>query len=403
MALKTIIKTFLLAIPFIGVCHYPVDAQWSPIKGNGMGATDGCFSFSIGNKGYVGGGSNGNHFYEFDTTTNNWTSKGNVPGGLIRGFAFAFAANGKGYVGTGDTTGMNNACQDLWEYTPSTNTWAQKSNFPGGHRDGMFCFTINNVAYMGGGDSVTTIRNDFYKYDPSTDTWTPLPTLPFNILFPATFVLNGKGYVATGVGGVEYNALWQYDPVGGTWTQKKDFPGGARQTSFGFALGNNGYVGGGMSGYTTTFNDMWKYDAVADTWMTAPAYPSQFPAWTTAFTVGNNAYVGTGVYFGTSSLVGTDSFKKYKGPVTTSTGVNEMNTGHFTLYPNPATNYISIEGTTIATNAICTISDLTGKVVKEFSNITGNKLYIGDLQPGIYLFRYTSNTDAYTRQIIKRE
>ena len=309
--------TLSLGAVLFSACMESAQAQWVPIASLGAGPTDGCFSFTLHGKGYVGGGSNGGSFYEYDTLANTWTLKGDAPGDKIRGFGFSFVINGKGYAGCGDTTGNNNSTADLWMYNDTTNTWTQGASFPGGGRDAMLCFAIGDTAYIGGGfDASGDEWNDFYKYVPATNTWTALSALPTGIGFPASFVINNKGYLATGVVSAEVQSLWEYDPATDTWTAKASFPGTARQAAFGFSLDNDyGYVGGGMAGYEVVYNDMWRYDPTADSWGTVQSFPSSYPAWSCAFTMGNTAFVGTGTYFDTTTetLFGTDSFKKYYG------------------------------------------------------------------------------------------
>ncbi len=146
---------------------------------------------------------------------------------------------------------------------------------------------------------------------------------------------------------------------------------------------------------------MWKYSPSGNSWSSAPAFPSLYPGWTAAFTIGNNAYVGTGSFFTTTSIFGTDSFKRYRGPAL-PTGINELPTGsEVRVYPNPATDHIGLQGG-VNKDATCTISDLTGKLIKTFTG-SCDDLYIGDLLPGVYMLRYTSSSETLTRQIIKRE
>src|SRR5687767_59645 len=83
--------------------------------------------FSVGGKVYLALGGNTtttNQVWEFDTLTNNWTQKNNFPG-VARGGAFAMVYNNKVYVGLGfDGT---NYLTDIWEYTPSNDSWIQKT------------------------------------------------------------------------------------------------------------------------------------------------------------------------------------------------------------------------------------------------------------------------------------
>src|SRR5690242_9405814 len=59
------------------------------------------------------------------------------------------------------------------------------------------------------------------------------------------------------------------------WNQKADFSGN-RYGAFGFAIGQYGYVGGGVidapSGLTLV-NDLWAYDVVTDQWTQKVSMP----------------------------------------------------------------------------------------------------------------------------------
>ncbi len=400
MTLKTTLKTLLLLTLSAGVCEN-VNAQWAPIKSMGGGPTDGCFSFSLNGKGYVGGGSNGSHVRQYDTTTNVWTLKGNAPGNKTRGFGFAFSAHGKGYAGCGsDAMG---AMADMWMYNDTANSWTPRADFPGGKRNAMLCFVINDTAYIGGGfDSSGGEWDDFYKYDPFNDTWTQLAYLPMGAVgFPSSFVIGNKGYLVTGmVGTTESNGLWEYNPATDTWTSKTAFPGAARQTAFAFTINSYGYVGGGMSQYDTVFTDMWRYNSITDGWTPVEKIPSQYPAWACAFTVGNTAYVGTGVYFSTAGLPGTDSFKRYRGIANTTGITTTSNNSKIELYPNPANDHITIDVAN-EPGSVTSITDITGREVKTFTGAQ-NTLYIGDLQKGIYLVKYTGSSGVATGKFVKQ-
>ncbi|HMI63424.1 MAG TPA: hypothetical protein VK518_21055, partial [Puia sp.] len=107
-----------------------------------------AFGFSIGSKGYVGGGSGGlpvqsRHsladFWEYDPTTNAWTQKANLPLGLERAASFVVGTNG--YVCTGyhvvppdSPSYYNTNVNYLFQYDQTSNTWTQRSAFPGGAR-----------------------------------------------------------------------------------------------------------------------------------------------------------------------------------------------------------------------------------------------------------------------------
>ena len=63
----------------------------------------------------------------------------------------------------------------FYEYDPSTDTWTSKANAPFSNRQGVVYFSDGTYIYAGGGvQPFVGAYNDFYKYDPSTDTWAAL-------------------------------------------------------------------------------------------------------------------------------------------------------------------------------------------------------------------------------------
>jgi N-acetylneuraminic acid mutarotase len=226
-------------------------------------------AFSIGTKGYVGTGMNNadsflgvmqSDFWEYNPATNLWTAKAAFPGNFAGGvyFASGFAIGSKGYI-CGGKAGTSNISNELWEYTPSTNTWLQKASFPVGSRYGGTAFTIGSVAYYGLGQDESFYKQDFAKYDPATNVWTVISSFPGSARFASSsFTLGNNGYVMFGTDGGYKDELWQYDPLFNYWFPKATFPGGGRRSSATFAIGGRGYAGTGK-GVTGTRRDFWVY------------------------------------------------------------------------------------------------------------------------------------------------
>ncbi len=113
-----------------------------------------------------------------------------------------------------------------------------------------------------------------------------------------SFVINGKGYVGTGVnlaGTIASSAFFEYDPVADAFTQKADFGGGARYAAVGFALSNGkGYVGTGVTPGGALSNDFWEYDPAANTWTSRTVVPGGVRRWASAFGINGKGYVMAG-------------------------------------------------------------------------------------------------------------
>lgn len=95
-------------------------------------------SFSIGTKGYIGTGffwDSGfpdlvyfNDFWEYYQDTDTWTRKADF-GGAARGGAVGFSIGNKGYIGMGSNGSFDNSSgflKDFWEYDQETDFWTRK-------------------------------------------------------------------------------------------------------------------------------------------------------------------------------------------------------------------------------------------------------------------------------------
>ena len=73
------------------------------------------------------------------------------------------------------------------------------------------------------------------------------------------------------------------------------------------------------------------------------------------------------------------------------------------IFPNPATDYISVQDKNDAVGFI-SVFNLLGKKVKEFEFIKGEQFYIADLQKGMYLVQIQdrSKRNLTTHKIEKR-
>lgn len=261
--------------------------------------------FSIGTKGYIGTGYNGesrlNDFWEYDPGRNAWTQKADFPGAARNG-AVGFSTNTKGYIGTGYDG--KDRLKDFYEYDPGSNTWTQKADFGGTARYGAVAISINNKGYVGTGNDGSFMK-DNWEYDPTTDAWTQKTSIGGSKRQDATgFTINGKGYIVTGIdNGVQQTDLWEYDPGTDLWAKKRaitnltdevfddEYTTIAGVGKVGFSIGSKGYLATG--GQTTGVN-LWEYDPSTDVWIEKTSFEGSIRQDGVGFTIGNRGYVTTG-------------------------------------------------------------------------------------------------------------
>jgi len=165
----------------------------------------------------------------YDPLRNSWTRKADMPRRFAQGITGVIA--GKLYVMPGSCNNCGSQeriTSRLYRYDPLTNSWQFLSRGPHAHASGAGA-VINGKFYVAGGigaDNRPT--NQLDVYDPATNRWTTLAPLPEARSGIAGTSLQGKLFIfgKSNVGEGEWqNQVDAYDPVTNTWTAKTPMPG----------------------------------------------------------------------------------------------------------------------------------------------------------------------------------
>ncbi|TRZ75645.1 MAG: T9SS C-terminal target domain-containing protein, partial [Bacteroidetes bacterium] len=375
----------------------------APLNNYGRAADIGC---SVNGKGYVGlgkieDGSYINDLWEYDTITDLWTRKSNFPGGGRCGCS-AYSIKGKIYVCFGIDNSLT--CRnDLWVYDPLYDTWTPKAYFPGQARYNARGFVMgDSVLYIGTGtyDAGNDYLFDFWKYSPATNKWTQKADFPGNKRQAAvSFEIDGIGFLGTGL----YDSytptkdFWKYNPVYDQWTRIADFPA-FRFGMVSFVLNHKGYVGTGND-YSSYYNEFYKYDSQADSWIQIVSIPTDPNISGVGFTLGNKGYAGTG--WDTQNCF-TDfwQFDPDKYPFI----VDEKHNMNIKIYPNPVSDKTTIDLQNIPTIEMTTISIYTIQGLPLLQQPVMQKKTILDISkfaPGVYIVKIQDPYNTKVTKIIK--
>lgn len=391
--MKNLIATILcLLMSLSGFCDKFVWNSKSPYPSF---ARHRCAAFSIGNKGYMGTGhiNSGTismaytDWWEFDPSSNSWTQKADYP--QPRFACAGFTIGNKGYLGGGNEQNFGNR-DEFYEFNPITNVWTPKATLPIANGGG-FGFAINGVGYM-------ALSGSLYSYNITTDTWAFVPCgVPFQN-YSSGFVINNKVYVLP----TYSQTLYVFDPATGITTTKANFIGEARYAACSFAVRGQGYIGLGYG--TSTGNvvkDFYFYDPILDVWDTIPkTFPGVRRNYVPSFVIGDNAYFGTG-----SNGTNLGDIWGYEWKL--SVGIVEQSQANaITLFPNPTQDIIHIilSEETLASKPLLKLFQLDGQEV--FSKSLTEKeahINISELAQGVYISMITDIKHAIvsTKKIVK--
>lgn len=238
-----------------------ITQKWTAKKPFPFTARADSYSFVIDGKGYIVGGDTFgdtglffNDVWEYDPNNDTWTQKKDAPF-TARGDGSSEAVNGKGYVGLGAglVNGKFHDFADWWEYTPKTDTWVQKANFPSTARWGTPTYVVNGKIYTGMGvrGIFKGFFDDFFAYNPSKDTWESLASAVLSGQNDG-FVLDNKIYACAGFGPNLFvdnpnkiSKVFEYDPAKNTYRRIADLDK-VRNGHFSFVLNGVAYLGAGL-------------------------------------------------------------------------------------------------------------------------------------------------------------
>jgi N-acetylneuraminic acid mutarotase len=276
--------------------------------------------FLIDDKAYVGTGIDQDldrlkDFWVFDPLENNglggWTRLAPMPDEAItRSGAVAFAAGGKGYVGTGvDDDG--NELKDFWCYDPETNTWSAVENeFPGDIRFGAVAFSLNGHGYVGTGyNDDDGELNDFFSFDPATGLWTSVGYPGSKRRDACVFIIDNTAYFVGGTkNGTNSSALeddfYSYNEKNGWVKLRKisdddddedfddDYTTIKRTAAVAFSIHGKGYLATGSSGSSIDY--VWEYNPTTDLWNEKTRFQGGARTEAVGFAIGDYGYIATG-------------------------------------------------------------------------------------------------------------
>ncbi len=366
--------------------------HWTKKSNFPGGPRNDAYGFSIGNKGYVGGGIDtlGNikpDFWEYDPYTDAWIQKTNTPFQATSGGTFTIG--NKAYYCFLDPIYSVN---DLWEYDPINDSWIQKANFPGSLRFSLVAFVIGSIAYAGAGYNGGSYLSDFYSYDTSTNSWVGISNLP-NISGPASaFTVNYKAYVTGTWDSSQFLAsphVFEYNPLSNSWSQKTNFPDTPRTDATALSISNTGYFGIGDPGSGGHFKDWWQYNPLSDSWIKKASIPCTFGKDENAsFELNNKGYI----CFGSDVHLNSELWEYT--PDSTS-DVQEINNRIVSVqvFPNPFLTTTTITFSKELDNAEMILSDIYGKKIAAYKNISGAEclLHRNNLSSGIYFYCIKEN------------
>jgi len=272
--------------------------------------------------------------YGYDSAYGSWTQIADFPG-QARSNAVGFSIGGKGYLGGGLANDGFTPLNDYYAYTPGGG-WTEidslvDQNGNSHPRYDAVAFSFDTTAYVLTGTDNYNYFNDIYRYSQTTNSWIALPAMPGSKRSGAIeWVYKGRGYLVTGytngskwASGTQCYDFWYFTPLSDTatnsWTRLNDifntnaatFDDGytniIRVHGIGFIelatpIGDKGYVtlGSVNSGDVTI---TWEYDFATDLWVEKTPYEGNARTGGVGFSLQGQTrgFVATGLNQGSSA------------------------------------------------------------------------------------------------------
>jgi N-acetylneuraminic acid mutarotase len=166
-----------------------------------------------------------------------------LPGG------FAVFSNKLYILGGFDNPPTGNSTNQIWEFTPTANTWVQKNTVLPAPLGYIPAATIGNLIYTGGGADITagtlTDTQNSFVYDPVADSISTIAQIPRATSNTRGLNLCDQMYVMGGAFNAISNEVDIYDPVSDTWSVGQPFVNARRNAATDTDGTNNIWLAGG--------------------------------------------------------------------------------------------------------------------------------------------------------------
>ena len=266
--------------------------------------------FVVDGEAYIFGGRDSkgtyrNDLWRYTPATDTWTDLGATPLSK-RVNPTACVQDGKVYIGLGFAGGSYRQdslyLRDWWEYTPATQQWKQLSDYPNHYTDCATCFVNEAALYVGYG-FCWNYRRDIFRYDIGADRWDSIdvgvsfhgyPTRSFG---GTGCTCSNRHFMGTGYYGKSLNWWAEFLPEG-RWVKRAEVPGRTRTTAASAATATYVYLCGGIhyGGANTTgevLQDLLRYDPQTDSWQWIAVMPKRLMNHT-CFCANGKVYFGLG-------------------------------------------------------------------------------------------------------------
>ncbi|MGW8823637.1 Kelch repeat-containing protein [Paenibacillus lautus] len=178
---------------YVGVVYSPTTNTYRNYQATVSGESQ--FSGTIGSFGYTAGGLDGalyTYTFQYNPATNSSTRMANMPNAMAYG---ASAVVNNSLYTIGGMTSGDRWTNNVYQFTPSTNTWMQKANALFAN-ERPCAWTYNNKIY------VYRLWNQLDVYDPVTNSWVTSPDVSpsgQSIYGTKAAVVGNKAYIPGGV------------------------------------------------------------------------------------------------------------------------------------------------------------------------------------------------------------
>jgi len=181
----------------------------------------------------------------------------------------------------------------------------------------------------------------------------------------------------------------------GTWSQKANFPGEARNEAAGFGINNKGYIVAGNYASSCTYcKEVWEYAPSSDSWTQKANFPGEGRNGAAGFGINNKGYIVAGNYAGSCTFC--NEVWEYNSSVS---NINEFQIMVlFSIFPNPFSDQTTLQTDNFLHSATLTVDNVFGQTVKEIKNISGQTitLHRDNLPSGVYFVRLTQDNKIIT-------